>query len=183
MWKSKGVLLSAVICAGLVFTPVARGAAPPQPSLFGVPLAHATRPELERALRAAHLILPPGGSHPWYDAYQVNGAVKNAKVLAISFTKRGRFAKAMYVFPSFISTKHTLQVMAMVRAKYGAPTDQYGHLRIGRLRVVWKLPHAFRILVTRRWPNPTTFMIIENQKMVARMKKEQKTALAHSGAL
>ncbi|MHB8254752.1 MAG: hypothetical protein ACYDEV_13885 [Acidiferrobacter sp.] len=154
----------------------------PQPALFGIPLISATRPVLKRALTAAHMTLRPGGTHRWYDVYNVNGALKHASTLAVSFTKQGRFAKAEYVFPSFISTKRMSEVLAMVRAKYGPPTKMVGRLNIGPVRAWWKLAHAFEIIVKRRWPNPTTFMVIENRRLFLRMKAEQKQATAHSGA-
>ncbi len=158
------------------------GAGRPMPSLFGVPLATATRAKLQRALNAAHLTLAPGGTHPWYDLYDVNGALKHASKLAVSYTRGGRFAKAEYVFPSFVSTKRLGEVIAEVRAKYGAPTRMTGRLAIGPARARWDLPHGFEIVVKRRWPNPTTFMIIENLPMLKRMKAEQRRATADSGA-
>ncbi len=158
------------------------GAAPPAPSLFGVRLATATRAELGRVLSAAHMTLAPGGMHQWYDLYDVNGALKHASKLAVSYTKGGRFAKAEYVFPSFVSTKRLGEVIAEVRNKYGAPTRMTGELAIGPARVRWNLPHDFEIVVKRRWPNPTTFMIIENRRMLKRMKTEQRRATAESGA-
>ena len=158
------------------------GAAPPTPSLFGVRLATATRAELGRALGAAHLTLAPGGAHQWYDLYDVNGALKHASKLAVSYTKGGRFARAEYVFPSFVSTKRLGEVIAEVRAKYGAPTRMTGELAIGPAQARWNHPHGFQIVVKRRWPNPTTFMIIEDIRMLKRMKAEQRRATAESGA-
>lgn len=155
---------------------------PPQPALFGVPLAHARRPALERALTAAHMTLARGGAHRWYDVYHVNGALKHATILAVSFTAHGRFAKAMYVFPSFISTKRLGQVVHLVTAKYGPPDKTVGDARIGPVRVIWQLPHAFEIVVKRRWPNPTTFLTIEDHRMLVRMKREQKRSMARSAA-
>ncbi len=158
------------------------GAARPVPSLFGVPLATATRATLRRALTAAHLSLASGGAHQWYDLYDVNGALKHASKLAVSYTQGGRFAKAEYVFPSFVSTKRLGEVIAEVRAKYGPPTRMSGRLAIGPARARWNLPQDFDIVVRRRWPNPTTFMIIENRRMFERMKAEQRRATAQSGA-
>lgn len=153
-----------------------------EPALFGVALRTATRVEIGQALRAAHMTLSVNGAHKWYDLYNVNGALKNASVLAVSFTEHGHFAKAMYVFPSFVSTKRFAQVVKEVRAKYGAPTRKTGQQSIGPVRAVWILPHAFDIVVKRRWPNPTTFMVIENRVNLRRMKQQQKRFIAHSGA-
>lgn len=154
----------------------------PQPALFGVPLKTATRTELERALLAAHMTLAAGGAHKWRDVYHVNGALKHASLLTISFTHENRFAKAIYVFPSFVSTKRLGQVVTEVRAKYGAPTRKTGHFAIGPVRVAWKLRQGFEIVVRRSWPNPTTYMVIENRAALKERKQEQKRALAQSGA-
>lgn len=180
--QGKGRLAGSFVVATLLAAPTLWAHAPPRPALFGVGLAHARRPALERALVAAHMTLKRGGKHRWYDVYRVNGALKHATILAVSFTAHGRFAKAMYVFPSFISTKRLGQVVHLVTSKYGPPDKTVGNTRIGPVRVIWKLPHAFEILVKRRWPNPTTFLTIENRKTLARMKYEQKQSLARSGA-
>ena len=166
---------------GLFLVPMAY-AHRPKPALFGVLLVSATRPALEQALLRAHMTLKQGGAHRWYDVYNVNGALKNASILAVSFTQHGRFAEARYVFPSFISTKRMGQVLAMVQAKYGPPTAMVGSLDIGAVHALWKLPQTFEIIVKRRWPNPTTFMVIKNRTMFSRMKQEQKEAIAQSGA-
>lgn len=154
----------------------------PQPALFGVPLKTATRAELGRALRGAHMTMAVGGVHKWYDVYHVNGALKHASLLTVSFTRDDRFAKAVYVFPSFVSTKRLGEVVTEVRAKYGAPTKTIGQFAIGPVRVAWKLNQAFEIVVRRSWPNPTTYMVIENRVALKRMKQEQQHALAKSGA-
>ncbi len=172
----------AVFVVALFTAPVLWAHNPPQPALFGIPLAHARRTVLEKALVAAHMTLARGGAHRWYDLYHVNGALKHATILAVSFTAHGRFAKAMYVFPSFISTKRLGQVVHLVTAKYGPPDKTVGDARIGPVRVIWQLSHAFEIIVKRRWPNPTTFLTIENHRMLVRMKHEQKQSLAQSGA-
>lgn len=165
------VLLAPTVCAH-----------PPQPALFGVPLISATRPALKQAITAAHMTLRSGGTHRWFDVYNVNGALKNATRLTVSFTQNGRFAKAVYVFPSHVSTDRTAQVLSMVRAKYGPPTKKRGSVDIGPVQAIWKLPQTFEIIVKRHWPDPTTFMIIENRTMLGRMKEEQRQAMAHSGA-
>lgn len=177
-WNLAGPLFVAT----LLGAPVLWAHSPPRPALFGVGLAHARRPALERALVAAHMTLKRGGKHRWYDVYHVNGALKHATILAVSFTAHGRFAKATYVFPSFISTKRLGQVVHLVMSKYGPPNKTVGYARIGPVRVIWKLPNAFEIIVKRRWPNPTTFLTIENHRMLVRMKQEQKHSLAQSGA-
>ncbi len=174
-----GMRRAAWVAAFAAFPAVA---APPQPSLFGVPLQTATRAEITRALAAAHLTLAPGGVHRWYDLYDVNGALKHASRLAVSYTQGGRFAKAVYVFPSFVSTKRIGEVINEVRAKYGPPTRLSGQLAIGPVRARWDLPQGFEIIVKRRWPNPTTFMTIENLLTLQRMKAEQRRAMAKSGA-
>ncbi len=171
-----GVAVLGVLVAGAAH-PV-----PPRPALFGVLLQTATRAMLTRALTHAHMTLAPHGRHRWYDLYEVNGVLKHASKLAVSYTRGGRFVKAVYTFPSFISTRHFREVMKMVTAKYGPPTHMSGQSSIGRARARWDLPHGFEIIVKRRWPNPTTYMVIENRVTLLRMKAEQRHAMAHSGA-
>ncbi len=155
---------------------------PPRPSLFGVLLQTATRATLGRALLRAHLTLAPRGRHRWYNLYDVNGALKHARKLAVSYTSGGRFVKAVYTFPSFVSTRHFSEVLKMVTAKYGPPTHMSGQASIGRARAHWNLPYGFEIIVKRRWPNPTTYLVIENRLTLTRMKAEQRHVMAHSGA-
>ena len=175
-YRALGAAVLAVLVAG------AARPLPPRPALFGVLLQTATRATLSRALTRAHLTLAPGGHHHWFDVYEVNGVLKHASKLAVSYTRGGHFAKAVYIFPSFISTKHFGEVLKMVTAKYGPPTDMTGHASIGRARAHWDLAHGFKIIVKRRWPNPTTYMVIENRVTLRRMKAEQRQSTAHSGA-
>ncbi|MDA8191743.1 MAG: hypothetical protein M0Z68_09855, partial [Gammaproteobacteria bacterium] len=83
-----GVAVLGVLVAGAAH-PV-----PPRPALFGVLLQTATRAMLTRALTHAHMTLAPHGRHRWYDLYEVNGVLKHASKLAVSYTRGGRFVKA-----------------------------------------------------------------------------------------
>ncbi|WP_298138040.1 hypothetical protein [Acidiferrobacter sp.] len=181
---ARGGIARRIVAAAVMGLLVAGMARPPlpRPSLFGVPLQTATRGALTRALSRAHLTLVPGGRHQWYDLYNVNGALKHASRLAVSYTHGGRFAKAVYIFPSFISTKRFGYVLKIVRAKYGPPSHMTGEADIGRVRARWKLADGFEIIVKRGWPNPTTYMVIENHLTLQRMKAEQRKAMANSGA-
>ncbi|MHB1565272.1 MAG: hypothetical protein ACYCXG_00885 [Acidiferrobacter sp.] len=154
----------------------------PAPVMFGVPLAAATRRTLEHALHHAHMRLKPAGHHQRQDVYAVNGALKGAQTLVVDFTDGGRFAKARYEFKSFMDTTIVARVIRMVKAKYGPPATVSGHLGIGPVRALWHLQQGFRVVVTRGWPNVTTFMTIESRSMVARLRQERKHRSATNAA-
>ena len=155
------------------------GAGPAPLSLFGVPLEHATRAQLEGAMDKAGLTPVQVGKKFWYDIYHVHGQLPGASRLMVGYTKNNRFAVARYVFPSFMDTSQVTKIIHMVKDKYGPPSSRTGMAGLGVVTATWREPGGMEIQVVRGWPETTTTLSLLNPAMDARMKAQIAAEKAH----
>ena len=157
----------------------AAGAATAPLSLFGVPLEHATRAQVEGAMDKAGLTPLQVGKKFWYDIYRVHGQLPGASQLMVGYTKHNRFAVARYVFPSFMDTGQVTKIIDMVKEKYGPPSSRTGMAGLGVVTATWREPGGMEIRVVRGWPATTTTLSLLNPSMDARMKAQIAAEKAH----
>jgi hypothetical protein len=161
-------------------------------SLFGMPLKGASRDALRQALVKAGLTPTRVDNSYFCDLYDPNGQLKGADKLTVCYTEDDNaFASAEYTFPAFMDTALVQRVINMVQTKYGRPTSLQGNVNLGDVTAKWAEPQGMQVVVTRGWPDTTTFLdlidLANNRKMHAQMKadtsdRERKQAQSQSKA-
>lgn len=127
-------------------------------ALFGVKLKYAQRQSLNDALLRGGLQLHKSKEKHWVDTYDVKNGLKGARTLDVFYTKKdNRFAICEYTFPSFMDPHQIQDVINLVVIKYGQPNEIIGNLKVGPVQAIWRRGDM-RVLVSREWPNTTTYL-------------------------
>ncbi|MDY0328863.1 MAG: hypothetical protein RBR52_00015 [Thiomonas sp.] len=147
-------------------------------SLFGAPLKGASRDTLRAALLKAGLTPTRVDNNYFCDQYDVSGKLKGATQLTVCYTEDDNtFASAEYTFPAFMDTGLVKRVIDMVQVKYGRPTSLSGNYGLGGVTAKWRQPQGMQVLVTRGWPDTTTYLdltdVANDRKMHAQMRADE----------
>jgi uncharacterized protein YeaO (DUF488 family) len=148
-----------------------------QLELFGVKLKGVSRNELNNALMQKGLSKQTSKADQWTDTYAVNGKLKGAETLRISYIlATNQFANAEYEFPTFMDTQLVKRVIDLVSQKYGDPTTMNGQIELGSVDAEWDNGDGMTIHVSRGWPSTTTYLDYIDTDAYAKMKAEQDAA-------
>lgn len=160
-------------------SPIAHAAKPVE--LFGVSIKDATRDNFRQAVKNGGLKATREDNDYWYDNYAVSGVIPGASEFTVGYTmKQGKFAHAMYTFPSFIDVGQVKQVIDLVSKTYGKPNRVEGHYAAGEVKATWNLDGKTQLVVSRGWPVTTTYLQYINKAEKKLMEQEIK---AHQSAL
>jgi len=130
-----------------------------QLELFGVALKGATRDQLRPAFKKNGLRVTREDNSYWVDTYNAEGVLDGASELQAGYVSAsGKFAYAQYTFPGFMDTQLVGKVINMVSTKYGRPSSQQGNYGLGEVVAKWNMGQDMQIVVSRGWPDTTTFL-------------------------
>ena len=159
--------------------------------MYGVRLSSATRDVMRQALHLHGIKPVREDSRYWVDVYDAKGLIRGASQFYVGYaTATQKLAFAEYAFASFMDSSHTQQIVSMVTAKYGPPTETVGQLPMGAYTARWRMSEGMQIQVVREWPETSTYLKFINQPVDLEMKAEldeemrarQKTKLAGGAA-
>lgn len=148
-----------IICGLMMSVCQAAGAPPKQLTLFGVPIKGAARAQFRQVLKAHGMVPTRENDDYWYDGYDPSSVLDGASKFAVGYVSApGRFAMAEYTFPGTMDTRLVAKVIAMVQSKYGPPSSMDGDIAVGAVKAIWNFPNGMEILVSRDWPDTTTYL-------------------------
>jgi hypothetical protein len=181
-----------VIPPSAILTPpahaeVAVAPVPSQPTyqvaLFGATLKDAQRATLDKVLTKNGLSKQSSRTDKWSDVYDVNGKLKGASTLTVSYVSASKqFANAEYVFPSFMDTQLVARVISLVTQKYGNPTSMMGQIELGKVDAEWDVGNGMLVQVSRGWPETTVYLDYTNTDTNALMIAEQSATKSQAEA-
>ena len=130
-----------------------------QLELFGVTLKNATRDQLRQAFKQNGLKVTREDNNYWVDAYNAEGVLDGASKFQAGYVSAsGKFAFAQYTFSGFMDTQLVGKVINMVSTKYGRPASQQGNYGLGEVSAKWNMGQDMQVVVSRGWPDTTTFL-------------------------
>jgi hypothetical protein len=164
----------AALAAALSVAAVLASAAPPQSlELFGVKLKGATRDQLRQAFKSGGLQPTRVDSKYWIDKYDPASVLEGASEFAAGYVgKTNTFAYAEYTFNGFMDPGLVTKVAKMVTSKYGPPSAHEGMDNLGNVTYRWNLPQGMVIMVTRGWPDTTTYLDFKDVAAFVALKAE-----------
>lgn len=175
------IFTASTIAVALLLQP-AQAAEPKSLELFGVTLKNAQRDHLRQAFKQNGLKATREDSSYWVDTYNAEGILDGATQFQAGYTSSdGKFAYAQYTFPGFMDTQLVGKVINMVATKYGRPSSQQGNYGLGEVSAKWNLGQSMQIVVSRGWPDTTTYLQFIDSPSHRQMKSEieaEKTAQA-----
>ncbi len=130
-----------------------------QLELFGVTLKGATRDQLRQAFKQNGLRVTREDNSYWVDTYNAEGVLDGASQFQAGYVAAsGKFAYAQYTFSGFMDTQLVGKVINMVSTKYGRPSSQQGNYGLGEVTAKWNMGQDMQVVVSRGWPDTTTFL-------------------------
>ena len=158
--------------------------------LFEEYLLCTSRYEMRTAIKKAGATPTREETNNFADLYDSRKVLAESKTLTIYYLN-DEVAKAEYVFPSNLDSNQVVRIKNMVASKYGDPSSSSGNISLGDASFTWQFQDGVEILVSRGWPNTTTYMSLivpsVNKKMLARIdeikaEKKKKEYAAQSNA-
>lgn len=141
-------------------------------TLFSNEILCASREDFRLAIEKAGG-KPSGKSQKyWLDKYDSVELISGSSELRVSYTKAGELALAQYIFPSYNDPHQISKIRAMVQNRYGMPDIASGRLRNGKVRYVWKMEDGVRLIVSRGWPDTTSYMSFKNPSAYKKLESE-----------
>ena len=161
------------------FTQSAIAADQKQLELFGVALKGATRDQLRQSFKQNGLRVTREDNKYWVDTYNADGVLDGASEFQAGYVSAsGKFAYAQYTFSGFMDTQLVGKVINMVSTKYGRPSSQQGNYELGGVTAKWNMGQDMQIVVSRGWPDTTTYLQFidspSNRQMNAEIDAEKK---------
>lgn len=149
----------------LAISPFRASGAEPSLSLFGVALKNSTQVQLREAFKKKGLKLEDtqgDASFGYIDTYDGSGTLdgaSNFSVVYLAVSKDAtKFTYAGYKFPSHVDPQQVKKVIDMVSTKYGSPSHVAGNYELGPVTATWDMKENMQIVVTRGWPDTTTYL-------------------------
>ncbi len=147
--------------------------------MFGVRLSTASRDLMRQALKTHGLKPIREDARYWVDVYDAKGLIPGASQFYIGYTAANqKLAFAEYAFPSFMDSRHMLQILTKVTAKYGQPHETVGDLSMGAYTARWRMTEGLLIEVVREWPETSTYLKFTNPAVDRDMKAELEQELS-----
>lgn len=146
--------------------------------LFGVALKNAQRYQLRQAFKQNGLSATREDNNYWVDTYNAEGVLEGASQFQAGYVAAsGKFAYAQYTFAGFMDTQLVGKVINMVSIKYGRPSSQQGNYGLGEVTAKWNMGQDMQVIVSRGWPDTTTFLQFidssANRQMNTEMEAEK----------
>ena len=150
--------------------------------LFNTFLRCANRDAMMAAVKKGGASVKSENKNHWGDTYHTGNVLKGSSELSVLYTVDDYFASAMYTFPSRMDAQQIARIKEMVASKYGEPDSASGSVSLGEASFSWELDDGIRVVVSRNWPNTTTYLKYthpENyQAMQAEQERQRKARLA-----
>gem|GEM_PF-2400575 len=143
------------------------------PALFGVALKKATRKILRKKILEAGASVKKLNDDPWTDIYNPKRIFPSAHELVIHYTKSGTFVSAIYYFTNNDS-RYALNLLTMIKAKYGEPNTTEFNPKSGKLFAMWVLAkHNITVSVFKEQTNSTLSLSYQNNQTLEVYNREQ----------
>ena len=126
--------------------------------LFGEPLSSFTRSILRDLIKESNGTPLREEEDYWYDVYESAKILADTDRLFLGYSiQTNQLGKVTYRFPAYNNNNQVVEVIKMIRKKYGVPLKSVGDLRKGMVDYRWKVKDAL-VSVTRRNDQPTVFL-------------------------
>lgn len=141
--------------------------------LFGVPIMNASRDQLRQVFEKNGIEVVREDNKYWVDTYNASRVLDGATNLEVGYVSAtGKFAYAEYTFPGFMDTQLVSKIINMVSTKYGRPSSQSGSYGLGEVTAKWNMGKGMEIVVSRGWPDTTTYLTYKDITAYGQMRAE-----------
>lgn len=142
------------------------------PRLFDLILKNSTRDELWNAISRQKLKIIRQNKNYWVDKYDSSMFLKGSTLLTMYYLSDGSFVQAEFKFPESMNTKLIHDVKELVIEAYRQYDKVDGQLSVGKMSYRWDFYDGMKILVSRGWPDTTTYLTFYYPKRIKKLNEE-----------
>lgn len=145
--------------------------------LFSVQIACTTREVLSEKIKESSITAIDENSNNWSDTYFTGAVIRGSSQLEVTYTRDDHFVSAEYTFvgrndPTLIS-----KVKVKLMDRYGKPHLKRGEESEGPSSFKWVLDDGVHLILTREWPDTTTYVRYFLPEKIDQLSAEQEVSI------
>lgn len=140
--------------------------------LYGLTLSQTTRVEMRDKLVNSGALKIREEDNYWFDIYESSQLLKGTDRVFTGYSlKTNQLASIEYRFPAHNDPSKVLDVIELIKDKYGAPIKATGEISYGKIHYQWQVKDTL-INVIRYWPDTSVYLSYHIADRYDQMRQE-----------